>query len=326
MLIPPIIACLTSALVIVALLRMKRSLPLDLPNSRSLHEAPTPRTGGLAIMLGVGMGWMMAWPVTTPSPMLNLAILLSCLSFIDDFKGLSVAIRLGAQVAAAATLVWLWTDFPGGMLGQTVAAFALVWMTNLYNFMDGADGLAGGMAVIGFGFYAVAAFESGLSPFAAAAASVTGAALGFLWFNFHPARIFMGDAGSVPLGFLAAAMGIWGWRAGVWPLTFPFIVFSTFIFDASATLIKRLLRGDKIWHAHREHYYQRLIRMGVGHSKTALLEYSLMLLCGLSAILTKNATIMTQSVTIIALVVGYGSIAYIIDEAWKKFHMEHLSS
>ena len=326
MLTPPIIACLTSALVIVALLRMKHSLPLDQPNSRSLHEIPTPRTGGLAIMLGVGIGWIMAWPVPVPLTMLSLAMLLSGLSFIDDFKGLSVAIRLAAQVAAAAALVWLWADFPGGLLGQTVAAFALVWMANLFNFMDGSDGLAGGMAVIGFGFYAVAAFQGGLGAFAAAAASVSGGALGFLWFNFHPARIFMGDSGSVPLGFLAAAMGIWGWREGVWPLVFPFLVFSTFILDASATLIKRLLRGDKIWRAHREHYYQRLIQMGWGHRKTALLEYSLMLACGLLAVLTKNTTVMTQVVTIATVVVGYGFIAYKIDEVWTKFQREHPSS
>ena len=326
MLTPPIIACLTSALVIVALLRMKHSLPLDQPNSRSLHEIPTPRTGGLAIMLGVGIGWIMAWPVPVPLTMLSLAMLLSGLSFIDDFKGLSVAIRLAAQVAAAAALVWLWADFPGGLLGQAVAAFALVWMANLFNFMDGSDGLAGGMAVIGFGFYAVAAFQGGLGAFAAAAASVSGGALGFLWFNFHPARIFMGDSGSVPLGFLAAAMGIWGWREGVWPLVFPFLVFSTFILDASATLIKRLLRGDKIWRAHREHYYQRLIQMGWGHRKTALLEYSLMLACGLLAVLTKNTTVMTQVVTIATVVVGYGFIAYKIDEVWTKFQREHPSS
>ena len=326
MLTPPIIACLTSALVIVALLRMKHSLPMDQPNSRSLHEMPTPRTGGLAIMFGVGIGWIMAWPVPASLTMLSLAMLLSGLSFIDDFKGLSVAMRLGAQVAAATVLVWLWADFPGGLLGQAVAAFALVWMVNLFNFMDGADGLAGGMAVIGFGFYAVAAFQGGLGALAAAAASVTGGALGFLWFNFHPARIFMGDAGSVPLGFLAAAMGIWGWREGVWPLVFPFLVFSTFILDASATLIKRLLRGDKIWCAHREHYYQRLIQMGLGHSKTALLEYTLMLACGLLALLTKNTTMKTQVITITAVVVGYGFIAYKIDKVWTKFQREHPSA
>jgi UDP-N-acetylmuramyl pentapeptide phosphotransferase/UDP-N-acetylglucosamine-1-phosphate transferase len=114
--------------------------------------------------------------------------------------------------------------------------------------------------------------------------SIGGAALGFLYFNSHPAKVFMGDAGSIPLGFLAAAMGLWGWRLGHWPLWFPALVFSPFIADATVTLCKRALRREKVWQAHREHYYQRLVQIGWGHRNVAMFSYVLMFAAGISAL------------------------------------------
>src|SRR6476659_1011719 len=111
---------------------------------------------------------------------------------------------------------------------------------------------------------------------------VAAAAAAFLLFNFHPARIFMGDAGAIPLGFLAATLGVTGWINGLWPLWLPVLVFSPFIADASVTLAKRALRGEKIWQAHREHYYQRVVRAGFGHRNMALLGYILMFAAGIS--------------------------------------------
>ena len=163
---------------------------------------------------------------------------------------------------------------------QAVLALATMWVTNLYNFMDGSDGLAGGMALFGFGAYALAAWLAGDAVFVVVAASIAAAAAAFLVFNFPPAKVFMGDAGSIPLGFLAAALGILGWRAGHWPLWFPVLVFSPFIIDASVTLARRLLRGERVWRAHRSHYYQRLVQLGWGHRNTALAEYALMAGCG----------------------------------------------
>jgi UDP-N-acetylmuramyl pentapeptide phosphotransferase/UDP-N-acetylglucosamine-1-phosphate transferase len=130
------------------------------------------------------------------------------------------------------------------------------------------------MAVIGFGGMALAA-SSG-SPVALVAAAVVGAVLGFLVFNFPPARVFLGDAGSIPLGFLAAALGLLGWAADQWPLWFPVMVFSPFIADASLTLARRLVAGERVWQAHRDHGYQRLILSGWSHRKTALAAYGLM--------------------------------------------------
>ena len=167
-----------------------------------------------------------------------------------------------------------------------------------------------------FGIAAVLAGDPGL---AALSFSVSAAALAFLFFNFHPARIFMGDSGSVPLGFLAAALGILGWRNGDWPLCFPLLVFSPFIVDASVTLLKRILRREKVWEAHRDHYYQRLVRAGLGHRNTALAEYALMLLCGISGLLT-----LKLSGTIVVIELGvwfliYTGLAFAADRFWLRY-------
>jgi UDP-N-acetylmuramyl pentapeptide phosphotransferase/UDP-N-acetylglucosamine-1-phosphate transferase len=156
-------------------------------------------------------------------------------------------------------------------------------MSNLYNFMDGSDGLAGGMTVIGFGYYGLFAFLAKEYDFAVINFSIAAAAMAFLLHNFYPARIFLGDVGAVPLGFLAAVLGILGWLENVWSIWLPLLVFSPFIMDSTVTLIKRLLRGKNIWQAHREHYYQRMVQSCLGHRNTALSGYALMLAVGGSA-------------------------------------------
>jgi UDP-N-acetylmuramyl pentapeptide phosphotransferase/UDP-N-acetylglucosamine-1-phosphate transferase len=258
------------------------SVVLDHPNQRSLHTHPRPRTGGLAIMTGV----LAAWVATQSSwgwVMMSMLFFLSAVSFLDDVRGLSVIWRFLAHFVAAGVFAAVYVSPELGLVGIALAVLAIVWITNLYNFMDGSDGLAGGMALFGFGFYGVAAWLQGDMAFAGLCWSVAAASVAFLLFNFHPARIFMGDAGSIPLGFLAAALGLLGWSVGHWPLWFPLLVFSPFILDASVTLAKRLLRREKVWQAHCEHYYQRLVQMGWGHRRTALAEYALMALAGASA-------------------------------------------
>lgn len=277
----PIISALATLLVIAAI----RSSPLakrfqDIPNQRSLHSAPTPRIGGVGLIAGILSGWALMfadlvwWLVL---PLIGLFVV----SLLDDMYSLSVRQRLSAHFIAAAILVG-----GSGLLGSQGIAIALVallltvWMTNLFNFMDGSDGLAGGMALFGFAFYGIAALIAHEHALAMLSFSISAAALGFLYYNFPPAKVFMGDAGSIPLGFLAAAMGLWGWQRDCWPVWFPVLVFSPFIADASVTLAKRTLRGKKVTEAHREHYYQRAVQMGWGHRKVAIVEYMLMLAAG----------------------------------------------
>jgi UDP-N-acetylmuramyl pentapeptide phosphotransferase/UDP-N-acetylglucosamine-1-phosphate transferase len=210
---------------------------------------------------------------TSLLPVMLAAFALAAISMLDDVRGLPVALRFLAHfLAAVACLLALGVSGWGLLL----ATLAVVWMTNLYNFMDGSDGLAGGMAVIGFGALALAAWLGDAPGLAAFCASIAAAALAFLRFNFPPARLFMGDAGSIPLGFLAAALGILGAQHNVWPWLFPLLVFSPFIVDASVTLVRRALRGEKIWQAHRSHYYQRVVLMGATHRQLAWAAYALM--------------------------------------------------
>ena len=318
MLISLSVSFLVSVLAIAVMLRMVRCLPLDHPNHRSLHQRPTPRTGGVGIMLGVVCGWALAWPAALMST-LGLALMLSALSLLDDARGLPVWLRFSLQIVAASLLITgSQPDLPGGIEGAVFAVLALVWMTNLFNFMDGADGLAGGMALFGFSFYALAAWQAGTDAFVTVAGSIAVAAAGFLLFNFDPARIFMGDSGSIPLGFLAAGLGLIGWENSLWPPAFPVLVFSPFIVDASITLIKRLLRRQKLWQAHREHYFQRLILLGFGHRVIALAEYALMLACGLSAMLLLKFSPGLQLAVVVGWLFFYALIAIKIDRAWSK--------
>lgn len=318
MLVLPVIAALLSGLLIAVMLGMKASLPLDHPNHRSLHDTPTPRTGGAAILLAVASVWLWLWNLPGLLPLLATALALAVVGLLDDFKGLPASARLAVQFAVAAAWLAFFAPFSLSLALWPVGLLALVWMANLFNFMDGSDGLAGGMALIGFGGLAVAAGLAGADGLATAAACLSGAALGFLWFNFHPARIFMGDVGSVPLGFLAAGLGLVGWRQGLWPVSFPLLVFSPFIADASVTLLKRLLRGEKVWQAHREHYYQRLIQMGLGHRNMALWAYGLMLACGLSGLLSLHWDGLAQVLVLAGWAMAYLWFFRRIDLAWAN--------
>ncbi|CAH2790507.1 MAG: Undecaprenyl-phosphate alpha-N-acetylglucosaminyl 1-phosphate transferase (EC [uncultured Paraburkholderia sp.] len=295
-------------------------LATDIPNDRSLHTRPTPRVGGWGIVpvavLLIGLAEPALW-----LPALAAA-LLAALSQIDDRRGLPARVRFGGHAAAVALLVAVYpADVPWWALA--CMAVLLVWLVNLYNFMDGSDGLAGGMALFGFAGYAIAAsISSRPDPaLALACAIVAGAAAGFLLFNFHPARIFLGDAGSIPLGFLAGALGYWGWRESIWPVWFPAVCFSAFIGDASVTLLKRLLRGEKFWQAHREHYYQRLVQSGFGHAPTTWVWYLVMVAGIMLALWAMEVAVLYQWLVVVAWAVVLVVAGLCIDRRWRH----HLS-
>jgi UDP-N-acetylmuramyl pentapeptide phosphotransferase/UDP-N-acetylglucosamine-1-phosphate transferase len=305
---------ITSALIAWMLQSRFARLALDHPNERSLHVNPVPRTGGVAIMVAVACAGLVLLPASLV--WLAPAAALALLSFVDDLRGLPVAVRFAGQLVISCLFAcWVLQDLP--LTWIAVATLAAAWLANLYNFMDGSDGLAGGMAVIGFGCSGLAALAAGDVPLAAASFSITGAAAAFLVFNLHPARIFMGDVGSIPLGFLAAAIGVLGWRGGAWPLWFPLLVFSPFVVDATVTLTRRLVRGDKVWQAHKEHYYQRLVRMGLGHRRTALIEYLVMLAAGASALWAAHRDQSVQVAVLAVWGVLYAFAMHAIDRLWK---------
>lgn len=299
------------------LLRRGKYLPMDHPNARSLHETPTPRIGGLGIMAGILVAAV--WLSADLLPAVLAAFALAAVSVLDDVRGLPVVLRFLAHfIAAVACLLAL------GLTGWTLllGTLAVVWMTNLYNFMDGSDGLAGGMATIGFSALALAAWLGDAPGMAALCAAIAAASLAFLRFNFPPARVFMGDVGSIPLGFLAAVLGILGVQQNVWPWLFPLMVFSPFIVDASVTLLRRALRGEKIWQAHRSHYYQRVVLLGATHRQLALAAYGLMLAVAAVAFALLN---LPQYMVWLLLLpaVSYFLIFLAIDRRWHRLRNEH---
>lgn len=281
---------------------------IDHPNERSLHSRPTPRTGGLAIWLGIiagfvitvilfGLGHELAW-------IFGATLLVSLVSFIDDRAHVPVRIRLIVHLIAGVFLLLndttspiLWpdgvSDFPAS-LAWLFGLLYVIWMINLYNFMDGMDGFSGGMAVFGFGTLGLLGHLAGNDYYAVICWVIAAAAAGFLLWNFPPARIFMGDVGSSSLGLLAAAMSLWADRADLFPLWLSVLVFSPFVVDATLTLARRTLKGERIWEAHRDHYYQRLVRAGWSHRRTVLWEYGLMLTCSACALLAFRAPVVMQ--------------------------------
>ncbi len=297
---------------------------LDHPNERSLHTSPTPRSGGIAILAGiiVGLAWGisgLAWPAEISWLVAALA-LVALVSYLDDRSGVEVRYRFAVHTGAAALLVW--TGFvlqtlplPGATwslplwLGASLSVLFTVWMINLYNFMDGMDGFAGGMSVIGFAAFGALGWLSGHTTFLFISLLVSSASAGFLVFNIPPARIFMGDVGSSSLGLLAAALSLWGARDGVFQFWVALLVFSPFIVDATVTLMRRSIRREKVWQAHRTHYYQRLVQLGWGHRKTVLWEYVLMLAAAGAALWAVDKPASTQWVMLGVWIALYASLA-----------------
>ncbi|MFQ5643172.1 MAG: glycosyltransferase family 4 protein [Thiogranum sp.] len=269
-----------------------------------------PRSGGIAIVASIFAGSLaVALVIHLPGDgavaLFSAALLVAAVSFLDDRFSLNAGVRLLVHSGAAWWLLgsgFLPQSFvlPGTILWwpAPVAWIAgmlfVVWLTNLYNFMDGMDGFAAGMAGFGFSAYALLGFLGGDTLFALLSLVVAASAAGFLLFNFPPARIFMGDTGASTLGFLVAAFSLWADRDGLFPLWTGLLVFSPFIVDATVTLFRRLLKGKKIWEAHRSHYYQRLVQLGWGHRRTVLAEYGLMLASAAGAIAAMQLGVASQ--------------------------------
>jgi len=310
----PIVSALATLLLIAWMLRTQGRWPLDVPNQRSLHARPVPRSGGIAMMAGVFSGFAI---LQTPLVVVLPAAALVAVSHLDDVYGLPIPARLGAQVAAAAGFAF--GALPAAALPSLVLiVIGILWITNLYNFMDGSDGLAGGMTVAGFAFLGAGAWMSGDDALLIECAIVAAAGAAFLPFNFPPARIFMGDAGSVTVGFLAALLSVLGWRDGDWPLWFPAAVFAPFVADSTVTLLRRIGAGERFWEAHNKHYYQRLVRMGWGHRRTALAEYALMLACGTTALWALREPLPLQLGALVGLVALHAALALWVDHAWRR--------
>jgi UDP-N-acetylmuramyl pentapeptide phosphotransferase/UDP-N-acetylglucosamine-1-phosphate transferase len=310
------LALSAGAIALLLVTNAAERIATDRPNDRSLHARPVPRVGGWGVVPAALAAAMVFG--AADALLVGIVAVLFAVSFADDRYGVPIVARMSVHAAAAA--LWLWlgpTHLPPAI--AIVAGCVMLWITNLFNFMDGSDGLAGGMAIFGFSTFAAVAAIAGVAPLALWSITLAGAVAGFLFFNLSPARVFLGDAGSIPLGFLSGALGIWGWHAGAWPLWFPFLVAAAFVLDATATLVRRIVRRQPFWRPHREHYYQRLIRMGWTHRRTALCEYALMAGCSGLGIWMLSWPPVAQMIGLACAALGFVMIAYAIDRRWAVY-------
>lgn len=260
------------------------------PEARSSHTAPTPVGGGLAVIAVIiaAGGGLAAFFGREDMAVLMIATLgLMLVGWRDDRQGLTPLSRLLAQAAAVATGLAVMDPaalaFQGllpSWLDRAVLFLGWLWFVNLYNFIDGIDGITGSLtAMTGLGIVLIAA-GSGVDPLVPlAAASIGGAALGFLAWNWHPARIFLGDVGSVPLGYVIGGLLILLAGSGAWAAALILPGYS--LGDATVTLLRRLLRGEKVWQPHREHFYQRATQRGLSHAAVVrrVLAVKVVLVC-----------------------------------------------
>ena len=269
----------------------------DVPNARSSHAAPTPRAGGVAVVAALLLGLALAGAAEPAFVAALLALL--ALGFWDDVRGAAPWPKLAAQAAIAAG--YAWAAMPGW--AGVLLALWLLFFVNAFNFMDGANGIAGLTAAVAAGALALA----GAPPLALAALCLLGAVVGFLPFNFPRARIFLGDAGSLPLGFALAALAA---QAEGPPWLAPALLF-TFVFDVALTLVRRALRGDRLTQAHRDHLYQLLLRMGWPHARVSLLYAA-------AGVLNALAALSGSALALAALLLGHAAYAALTLRAARR--------
>ncbi len=262
----------------VLIFMLQRHNVIDIPNDRSNHSLPIPRGGGLALLLAALLGVVLAGIMLPDAmDMASIATLAGCvtivaaISFWDDIKSLRARWRLLAQIAAVAlALIFLPQEglvFQGllpPVVDTIVAAILWLWFINLYNFMDGMDGITGSQTIficLGIALIAFCGHRLGLESWAYLAVILSAASLGFLLWNWHPARLFLGDVGSIGLGFLLGWMLLELARHGDWlaALLLP----AYYLADSGLTLLHRILRKQPIWKAHSEHFYQKALRRGL---------------------------------------------------------------
>ena len=290
---------------------------IDIPNQRSLHTKPKPKGGGLAIIIPIIISILLY--SSQFFYLIPFLLVLLFLSFLDGLLVIKPSTRLTVQFVT--TFIFLLVlDLQLSYLFLTIIFLSLIWVINLYNFMDGSDGLAAGMSIIGFGFYTIISILTGDVNFAILNCIIVAGCTSFLFFNYPPAKIFMGDMGSIPLGFLCGAIGVMGWNKGLWTFWFPLIVFSPFIIDATITLLKRFIKKESLTQAHRSHYYQRAILAGFSHKQIALFSYFLMIFAGLIgslALIIDNHKII--AFMFILLFSCFVLIMRFVDIIWAKY-------
>ena len=272
---------------------------VDIPNDRSSHSSPTPRGGGLAIVLTVLGGIVLAGIMRWITSDLALALagggtMIAAVGWIDDHSDVQARIRFAVQVAAAAWAIFWLDGMPTlsvglatvhlGILGTILGVLGIVWAINLYNFVDGIDGLAAGEAITTGTIGGLMLLATGNTGLALISLLIAAASAGFLPLNWAPAKLFMGDVGSGTLGYFFAVLSIASENAGAVPVLIWTLLLGAFVFDATVTLCRRVGNGERWYQAHHSHAYQRLVQAGRSHAQVSSMIFGINLVLALLAI------------------------------------------
>jgi Fuc2NAc and GlcNAc transferase len=313
-----VVAMVLTVVLTALVLPYARGRLIDVPADRSSHATPTPTGGGVGIVVVLlivllGLGWReLMSPLLAVSSAVGL-LLVAAVGWADDHRHLAPAWRLIAQLLAGILVVWALGGVEQlgigeltltlGITGSVLAVIACMWLINLYNFMDGVDGLAAIEGVFVSGVMAAIFWIEGESGAALLAASLAGGCLGFLFWNWPPARIFLGDVGSYSIGFTLAALALYGELTGSLPLAVFGILAAIFIVDATYTLISRMGRRSRWYTAHREHAYQAPVAAGVDHGRVvlAISLVNVLMLLPLALAVWLNATLTPAAVAGVAV-------------------------
>jgi len=282
---------------------------MDEPNHRSSRITAVPRAGGVAIVITFYIGLVFTWLLggfdhVDKALLLGFVVstfLIGLISLIDDMTDQSALVKLLTQMVAVVIVLYLgivldeialpivgYIDL--GIVGYVISFFWILGLTNAYNFMDGLDGLAGGVAAIAGLFFMIITFYEGSSFVYIISYSLLAGALGFLFLNFPPAKIILGDVGAAFLGFVFAVLAIIATRYDESRTSFlviPMLMFN-FIYDTAYTFIRRLLQGKNVFEAHREHLYQQMNQCGFSHMEVILTQYCMVFMQGLGALWIVN--------------------------------------
>ena len=303
-----IVIALISSVVLTGLVR--RLAVIDIPNERSSHSRPTPRGGGISLVVITIVGLIcsqMIWRITTWRGLLfyvGAATLISVISWLDDLQSLSAKVRFLAHFVAAGLVIAEWGywqelhlpvlgNIQIGQFGLLLTLLWIVGLTNAYNFMDGIDGIAGGQAFVAGIGWAVVGWMINVELIFAIGGLLAASSLGFLFYNWPPAKIFMGDVGSAFLGFTFAVVPLIAVRSTtsnrnlmIW---IGFLFVWPFILDTGFTLLRRISKRENIFQAHRSHLYQRMVIAGYSHQLVSLFYIGLATLGSiLFLLITKN--------------------------------------
>ena len=318
----------------LVILLAKKTGAMDAPNARKVHKKPIPRIGGLGIYAGflAAMVFVAANYKMEPEMVhetFGLVVsgsLIVALGLVDDYKNLPAKIKLLGQICAAAVLVFAFDvriDFVTNPFGEyfyldnlpipylavPITMFWLVGLTNTVNLIDGLDGLAAGVASIASFTILLVALEQNFILVAVLTAALAGAAVGFLKYNFHPAQIFMGDTGSMFLGFMLAGISVTGAVKSVATIALivPIFALGLPILDTTFAIVRRLRGGVPIFKPDKGHLHHRLLSVGFTQKQAVLLMYVISALFGLSAI---ALTAVSSQIAVLILLVVIAAIIY----------------